>query len=283
MSRKKLPAISSEGPTGDKAPRTIEYKVGSIDASGVREDRLVPVQLMVTKTTHTKVAASPKHPATIDLEPADQSRPPTEMEAPVPSARQLRCSECGEIAEAACDCGAPYLPAGARAAEAIAKHPEKSDRAIAAEAGVNRRTVVRARKQLVHSAPVAEQRIGKDGKRRRVPAKSPEPELGPEAGNGAEPLMATLPSDIRKDSITEALSPPQPKISKSPPAEAAPPQPIKSTADRIKAILKGWLPLLNEDGLIEAEKDIAKIFEDERARRGVSIMAAAKMDPSRLN
>jgi hypothetical protein len=133
MSRKKLPAISSEGPTGDKAPRTIEYKVGSIDASGVREDRLVPVQLMVTKTTHTKVAAPPKHPATIDLEPADQSRPPTEMEAPVPSARQLRCSECGEIAEAACDCGAPYLPAGARAAEAIAKHPEKSDRAIAAE------------------------------------------------------------------------------------------------------------------------------------------------------
>jgi hypothetical protein len=169
MSRKKLPAISSEGPTGDKAPRTIEYKVGSIDASGVREDRLVPVQLMVTKTTHTKVAAPPKHPATIDLEPADQSRPPTEMEAPVPSARQLRCSECGEIAEAACDCGAPYLPAGARAAEAIAKHPEKSDRAIAAEAGVNRRTVVRARKQLVHSAPVAEQRIGLDGKKRKQP------------------------------------------------------------------------------------------------------------------
>ena len=80
----------------------------------------------------------------------------------------------------------------------------------------------------MHSAPVAEHRIGKDGKWRRVPAKSPEPELGPEAGNGAEPLMATLPSDIRKDSITEALSPPQPKISQSPPAEAAPPQPIKS-------------------------------------------------------
>jgi len=50
------------------------------------------------------------------------------------------------MADAACNCGAPYVPAGRRAAEAVATNPEKSDRAIAAEIGVDRETVARARK-----------------------------------------------------------------------------------------------------------------------------------------
>jgi hypothetical protein len=65
-----------------------------------------------------------------------------------------------------------------RAAEAVAKNPGKSDRAIAADAGLNRRTVSRARQQLVHGAPVVQtdskpspsatepKRVGKDGKAR---------------------------------------------------------------------------------------------------------------------
>jgi hypothetical protein len=54
---------------------------------------------------------------------------------------RLECIECGETADAACRCGVAYVPAGARAAKAIADNPEKSDRAIAAELGVSDMTV----------------------------------------------------------------------------------------------------------------------------------------------
>ena len=55
---------------------------------------------------------------------------------PPPLARKLECSACGATTDAACDCGASYTPAGARAAKAVAANPERSDRAIAAELGV---------------------------------------------------------------------------------------------------------------------------------------------------
>lgn len=58
---------------------------------------------------------------------------------------RLQCSSCGAEANASCDCGKPYVPAGARAAAAVAANPEKSDRAIAADIGVSRTTVQRAR------------------------------------------------------------------------------------------------------------------------------------------
>jgi transposase-like protein len=75
----------------------------------------------------------------------------------------LCCSACGAEARASCNCGAPYIPAGARAAEAIAKNPEKSDRAIAAEIGVSDTTVLRARKAGA-SHEATDRRTGKDGK-----------------------------------------------------------------------------------------------------------------------
>jgi predicted amidophosphoribosyltransferase len=62
------------------------------------------------------------------------------------SSAQLECSVCGAGAVASCNCGAPYVSAGVRAAEAIAKNPEKSDRAIADDLGVGSNTVRRARK-----------------------------------------------------------------------------------------------------------------------------------------
>jgi hypothetical protein len=74
-----------------------------------------------------------------------------------------RCSACG--ADRGCDCNAPAIE---KAATALARSPEKSDRAIAKEEGINRRTVAKARNQLVHGAPV-DTRVGLDGKARRMP------------------------------------------------------------------------------------------------------------------
>lgn len=98
----------------------------------------------------------------------------------------LECKSCGTTVKAGCTCGVAYVPVAWRAAKAVAADPTKSDRAIAAEIGVNRRTVVKARAQLVHSAPVekrtgkatvsrdtVEKRTGRDGKSRKVPAAKP--------------------------------------------------------------------------------------------------------------
>ena len=91
------------------------------------------------------------------------------------SALRMECSHCGALAEARCNCGVAYIPAGDRAAAAVAATPEKSDRAIAKEQGIHRKTVVKARKKLVQSVPVTK-RIGRDGKVRRLP-KRPEPKI----------------------------------------------------------------------------------------------------------
>jgi hypothetical protein len=79
---------------------------------------------------------------------------------------RLECSKCGALMNAACNCGAPYVSAGARAAAAVTANPEKSDRAIAAEIGVGKDTVRRARTGA--HAPV-EKRIGQDGRVWRPP------------------------------------------------------------------------------------------------------------------
>jgi hypothetical protein len=84
--------------------------------------------------------------------------------------RALACSACGAAGEANCDCGAPYLPASARAAKAIIENPGRSDRSIAAEIGVSDRTVNRARgSTATHDA--VEKRVGADGRSRKQPAK----------------------------------------------------------------------------------------------------------------
>jgi ABC-type nitrate/sulfonate/bicarbonate transport system substrate-binding protein len=91
----------------------------------------------------------------------------------------LRCTKCGAGTACPCCCGAPYVgehrswaapiakiaPALERAAAAVAAHPEKSNRFIAAEIGVAEPTVRRARRQLQESGmDVAPgRRIGRDG------------------------------------------------------------------------------------------------------------------------
>ena len=84
--------------------------------------------------------------------------------------REMQCSACGAAGTAGCDCGAPYVPASARAAKAIAASPEKSDRAIAAEIGVGSNTVRRAR--ATAPAGAVDTRVGLDGKIRQMPKRS---------------------------------------------------------------------------------------------------------------
>ena len=55
------------------------------------------------------------------------------------------CSACGE--DPSCDCKAPLVSNAQRAAEAIARDPNKSDGAIAAETGI---TISRAREKAAH-------------------------------------------------------------------------------------------------------------------------------------
>jgi len=76
----------------------------------------------------------------------------------------FRCSACG--ADRGCDCNAPAIE---KAAAALARSPEKSDRAIAAEIGVSKDTVRRARTGA--DAPVDRPRVGLDGKTRKSPIK----------------------------------------------------------------------------------------------------------------
>lgn len=93
----------------------------------------------------------------------------------IPVRRHLVCSLCGADGEGSCNCGASYVPAGQRAADAISKNPGKSDRAIAEEIGVSDQTVGRARRRT--ATPVAvTKRTGKDGKRRKMPRRKPKPE-----------------------------------------------------------------------------------------------------------
>jgi hypothetical protein len=109
--------------------------------------------------------------------------------------RAMHCSECGVEAAAACDCGAPYIPAGAAAAKAVAAHPEKSDRAIAAVIGVSDKTVAKARKATAENS-AAEPRIGLDGIARKQPAKKIATKKPPKVQPGMDPA---------RDIINEAL------------------------------------------------------------------------------
>jgi len=76
-----------------------------------------------------------------------------------------RCSACG--ADRGCDCNAPAIE---KAATALARSPEKSDRAIAKELGVDHKTVAKARREAESTGEVSpvEKRVGADGKERKT-------------------------------------------------------------------------------------------------------------------
>lgn len=86
---------------------------------------------------------------------------------------KLTCSGCGAYALGACSCGVEYIPAaGQRAAKAVKADPQnrKSNRAIAADIGVDEGTIRKARKSTAENSAV-EKRTGKDGRTRRMPSR----------------------------------------------------------------------------------------------------------------
>ncbi|UPK31756.1 hypothetical protein IVB18_25845 [Bradyrhizobium sp. 186] len=85
-----------------------------------------------------------------------------------------------------------YVPAHKVAKAAIAAHPQKSDRAIAEEIGVDHKTVAKARARTGDHSPV-EKRIGKDGKARKMP----EPKQ--QHANPAQPEPRKLPKPPKID------------------------------------------------------------------------------------
>jgi len=102
------------------------------------------------------------------------------IDKPIPAYKisvvQLQCTMCKAETAAACSCGATYrVKPAERAAAAITEHPEKSDRAIAAEVGVSPTTVGKARASTVHTGQLDEPRVGLDGKTRKLPSYIPDP------------------------------------------------------------------------------------------------------------
>jgi hypothetical protein len=100
-------------------------------------------------------------------------------EKPIPALKisvvQLQCTLCGAETNATCNCGAVYKPKVQRVAEAVAEHPEKSNRSIANEIGVDEKTVRLGRASTADHSAVAEPRIGLDGKTRKLPSYIPDP------------------------------------------------------------------------------------------------------------
>jgi len=91
-----------------------------------------------------------------------------------PIKTKLVCSGCGAPGEGSCGCGASYVPWKEKAAaDAVAKSPEKSNRVIASEVGVDEKTVRKMRKKSTADRSAVEKRTGKDGKVRAMPKPAP--------------------------------------------------------------------------------------------------------------
>lgn len=116
------------------------------------------------------------------------------------SVQRLTCESCGAEAVASCNCGVEYRPKSVRAGEAVKANPEKSNRAIAADIGVDEKTVRQARSTADRSA--VEARTGLDGKTRKIPEKksgSPkEDDDEPETDTDGDYDEGSWPEEARK-------------------------------------------------------------------------------------
>jgi hypothetical protein len=97
-----------------------------------------------------------------------------------------------------------YVSASAVAKAAIAAHPQKTDRAIAAETGVGKDTVRRARDTVGANAPT-EKRTGKDGKQYKASKPKAQPPQQ-EAQSSTEPQPKAKPKKVRPKAATIDMS-----------------------------------------------------------------------------
>jgi hypothetical protein len=123
--------------------------------------------------------------------------------APKNNTATLRCTSCGKTTDAACGCGVgyEYIAPANLIKQAIKNNPEMSDmsdRLIGDKFGVSHQTVGRTRKATGPNGPV-EPRIGKDGKRRRMPRKDGQPKASRhKPRKGSEQLAASMMLDEGK-------------------------------------------------------------------------------------
>jgi hypothetical protein len=106
----------------------------------------------------------------------DISQPPPAIKY---SQQQLQCVNCGARTHATCTCGMNYIPVTERVAKYDQDNPGKSTRQAAAELGVSKSEVHRARQAVPDGTP--DTVTGSDGKQypsrryRRPSAPSPRP------------------------------------------------------------------------------------------------------------
>ena len=115
-----------------------------------------------------------------------------------PATINWMCSACG--VDAGCNCGAPLMSKGQRAAEAVAAAPRKSNVMIAEEIGVSPETVRRARPTSTYVEVEEESRLGRDGKVRRLPERSEdEPTTAKEAIKDAKARFLNIALEAIED------------------------------------------------------------------------------------
>ena len=182
-----------------------------------------------------------------------------------PSIAQIECSQCGATADAACNCGAPYVPKAIRATEAITKSPEKSSRAIAEEIGVSESTVRRARESTASHDAVGK-RTGKDGKVRKLPQRQPEPV---ETDDDVDPALVQLVADRRKELEEKGVIP---RTQHSAPIDPADTASISNSIDpasdndgaevvvTTSFLVEAWRTALDRREVIQSE-DVADLIE----------------------
>jgi hypothetical protein len=93
------------------------------------------------------------------------------------------CSECGTAASPRCNCGATFISKTELASRALAANPGKSNVMVAEAIGVSESTVRAARSETQpRRNNEVEERVGKDGKTRKMPNRKPESDKPTKAG-----------------------------------------------------------------------------------------------------
>jgi hypothetical protein len=153
-----------------------------------------------------------------------------------PIMRKVECVACGAEADATfhptCNCNAGFRSKKQMAAEAIEQHPNKSNRAIAAEIGADEKTVRKARADQSAPEPTV---TGRDGK--TYPSTRPKYEYDDDEPD-ADPFYDYEPDPEPKPK--SAPLPPPPKLARDPLAEAA------KLKVEIIALMKLMRPLARE-------------------------------------
>jgi hypothetical protein len=163
------------------------------------------------------------------------------------------------------------VPKAVRAAEAIKANPAKSDGAIAADIGVNRSTVTRARQTTSADAPV--ERTGLDGKSRRVPTRPPPSPVSdpPAAGianstfeaknveaEAAEPTVEEAEAEVRRLKAERAAL--KDKINANGSTAGTSEQSTRVLAEFLAAC-EAFLPKMHDDDLQDAIDHFAEVVE----------------------